>query len=181
MKRDAKYYEDRLKRDFPEYYADLVAGKYPSVRAASLAAGLIKPPNRVKVLLREWKKASPCEQTEFLRQIGVMLAPSSAHGAAEMASTPHGPTKPPHPKRARGGYAGSPSFNPDDGHLAPRTTKRVAEIMEKRRLRSGDVMKEMGFSPLNPSLAQAVARSTRMRDERMRRALWRWLRANHGL
>ena len=38
MKRDAKYYESRLKRDFPEHHADLVAGAYPSSRAASLAA-----------------------------------------------------------------------------------------------------------------------------------------------
>jgi len=181
MKRDAKYYESRLRKEFPTYYADLVAKVYPSVRAASLAAGFIKPPNQVKVLLREWNKASSTEQADFLRQIGVTSAPSPARGAAAMTSATRGSGKPTPLAPVPGGSAKSLSLAPDDGQLAPRTIKRVAEIMEKRGLRSGDVMREIGFPPSNPLLGLAMARSTRIRDVRMRRALWRWLRANHGV
>ncbi len=41
-KRDKNYYLARLKRDHPEIFRKLEAGEYSSVRAASIAAGIVK-------------------------------------------------------------------------------------------------------------------------------------------
>ena len=55
-KRDSAYYRERLKRDHPNIYSDLVAGRYKSVREASAKARLIKIPSRLDALKREWNR-----------------------------------------------------------------------------------------------------------------------------
>jgi hypothetical protein len=64
-KRDASYYRNRLRRDHPAIHADLLAGKFSSVRQAAAAAGLIHLPTRVDALKREWTRATIAERREF--------------------------------------------------------------------------------------------------------------------
>lgn len=40
--RDSAYYEQRLKNEFPLFYADLRAGKHKTITEAAIAAGLKK-------------------------------------------------------------------------------------------------------------------------------------------
>ena len=46
------YLVRRLKRDHPEIIADLIAGKYRSARAAGIAAGIVRVPTPLQVILR---------------------------------------------------------------------------------------------------------------------------------
>jgi hypothetical protein len=60
----------RLKRDAPEVCKDLAAGKYPSARAACIAAGIIRVPAPEDVpldrLMRAWHKADLVDRQFFL-------------------------------------------------------------------------------------------------------------------
>lgn len=61
--------------------------------------------------------------------------------------------------------------------LLPLTVARIDEIISKRHLTLGQVMVEMGFSPLNASLGMALARGTRLQLG-MIAALEKWLATN---
>ncbi|WP_320199515.1 hypothetical protein RMR16_015185 [Agrobacterium sp. rho-13.3] len=65
QKRDKAYYEERLIRDHPGIYADLVDGIYRTVTEAALAAGLKTPRTRLHELQNAWLKASANERNEF--------------------------------------------------------------------------------------------------------------------
>src|SRR6187397_1137868 len=65
-KRDAAYFKARLKRDFPEIFAALDAGKIKTVRQAAAKAGLIHLPTTVDDLKRGWKKATPAQRAVFV-------------------------------------------------------------------------------------------------------------------
>jgi hypothetical protein len=64
--RNAAYFTARLKKDHPGIYADLIAGKYPSIRAAAIAAAIVKPNTRLNVLKNGWLRADSNEREEFL-------------------------------------------------------------------------------------------------------------------
>lgn len=53
---DPAYLAARIARDAPAVHEDMKAGKYPSVRAAAKAAGILKEPDPVKVAAREVAK-----------------------------------------------------------------------------------------------------------------------------
>ena len=55
----------RLKRDAPDEWQDYMAGEHKSVRAAALAAGIVKPPDPYKQLCKWWRAASEDERTAF--------------------------------------------------------------------------------------------------------------------
>ncbi|MGB3815992.1 MAG: hypothetical protein WA950_22450 [Shinella sp.] len=54
QKRDRAYYEERLKRDHPAIYAELINGKYQTVTEAAIAARLKKPRTRLLELKNAW-------------------------------------------------------------------------------------------------------------------------------
>jgi hypothetical protein len=66
----ARHLVRRLKRDAPEVCKDLAAGKYPSARAACIAAGIIRPvaPEDVRLerLLAAWVGADLEDRQLFL-------------------------------------------------------------------------------------------------------------------
>lgn len=150
--RNAAYYENRLKRDPPAIYADLKAGKYRTVADAAIAAGLRNRRTRLHELKNAWSKASPVEQREFLSWLL----------ASKTISSP-----------------ATASFAPIavDHSLVPLAVARIEEIISKRHLMLGEVMVEMGFSPLNASLGMALARGTRLQPSVIA-ALEKWLAAN---
>ena len=153
--RDAAYYEDRLKRDPPTIYADLKAGKYRTVTDAALAAGLKTKRTRLHEMKNAWEKASHSEQREFLKWLSesrYVVHPVSA------APTPLAPIA-------------------VNRCLVPLAVARIDEIISKRHIMLGEVMAEMGFSPLNASLGMALARGTRLQPDVIV-ALEKWLTAN---
>ena len=74
-KRDAAYYQQRLKAEHPAIYADLKAGRILSTRQAAAKAGLIHLPTRLSALKREWKGATNVERKEFLEWLKSGSAP----------------------------------------------------------------------------------------------------------
>jgi hypothetical protein len=61
----AAYLAGRLKRDRPDIAAQVEQGKFRSIRAAALEAGIIKEPTPLQLLRRAWAKASPAERRQF--------------------------------------------------------------------------------------------------------------------
>ena len=92
-----------------------------------------------------WKKASPAERAEFLREIGATTSSSSWSGACVDA----------------------------DRYLLPHAENRIKLIMSKVPLAMGDVMVEMGYGPLRPP-AMSRARRTRI-PAHMIVSLEKWL------
>jgi hypothetical protein len=61
----AAYLAARIKRDHPEIAAAVERGEYPSMRQAALAAGIVKPPNTLRIAQRLWANMTPEERTAF--------------------------------------------------------------------------------------------------------------------
>ena len=153
--RDSAYYEERLKRDHPSVYADLKAGKHRTVADAVIAAGMKKPRTRLQELKNAWLKADPREQRDFQRWLAArgVVHPSSASASTSSTSITI------------------------DRRLTAAASRRIEEIMLKRSLKAGDVMAELGFSKLNPSVGMALARGTQLRPDVVA-ALEKWISTN---
>jgi hypothetical protein len=63
---NAEYPTARIARDCPAVLEEMKAGKYPSVRAAAKAAGILKEATGLDLLKRAWGKASHKERKSFL-------------------------------------------------------------------------------------------------------------------
>jgi hypothetical protein len=137
QKRDSDYYLGRLQREFPIIHADLVAGRYKSVRDAAIAARLRKAPTPLKTMLAAWGKASAAERAEFLRGIGV--APAAVSSPTTIAPIAI------------------------DLRLTPATKSRIEAIMSTRGIKQGQVMSELGFSKLDGSLGGALSQDNKLR------------------
>jgi hypothetical protein len=66
----AEYLVRRLKRDRPDIAADLAAGKYPSARAAAIAAGIVTVPTPLEQVLRLLPKLSRADLETVAEEIG---------------------------------------------------------------------------------------------------------------
>lgn len=141
-KRDAAYYEGRLRRDYPKEFADFKAGRYSSVRAAAGAAGLIHLPTRLDALKREWKCAGVRERDDFRRWIAA---------AIPAAVLIRGPAK--------------RSIIDSAGHLKPVVVKFIVDWTTVNRRKPGNIMREMGFSNFDYTLAHALRRGAPLRSE----------------
>ncbi|WP_152619651.1 hypothetical protein [Paramagnetospirillum magnetotacticum] len=183
-KRNAAYWRGRLEREKPTFYADLIAGKHTSVRAACAAAGLIHLPNRLDALKREWRKADAVERDEFLAFAGITVAaplsPSRAIGAPSSSTSPP-PTPPAAPTAPsvtpKPPIAPSPIAAPRPGAPIAGTDRkltasgkaRLQTVMKRMghgepgHWKPGPLMLELGFKPLNASLGNAFARGTRVK------------------
>ncbi|WP_210242995.1 hypothetical protein, partial [Nitrobacter winogradskyi] len=118
-KRDAAYYESRLKRDFPTIYADLRSGKLKSVRQAAAKAGLIHLPDRLTAMKRDWKLSSSQQRSQFLKWIrssGVGLKPATAKPIADAGD-----------------------------RLTSRVIAFVNDWTRKEHATAGQIMKQMGY------------------------------------
>lgn len=156
--RNSAYYKERLKRDHPAIYDDLKAGRYRTVADAAMAAGLKKPRTRLQELKNAWTKADAREQREFLRWLA---------SCGAVPSPTHSPPS-------------SSSSITVDRRLTKAASRRIDEIMSKRRLRPGDVMVEMGYSRLNPSVGMALARGTQLRADIVL-SLEKWIASNAAI
>ena len=132
-RRDAAYYEGRLKRDYPKEFAELRAGRFKSVRQAAAAAGLIHLPTRLDALKREWNRAVKDERVDFLAWVRASLL------GAKRAIAP----------------AKRPIID-GAGHLKPAVIKFISDWTVSKRVRPGKIMKEIGFSNYDATLAFVI-------------------------
>ncbi|MBD9541405.1 hypothetical protein IB276_18285 [Ensifer sp. ENS04] len=89
QKRDRAYYEERLVRDYPAIYSDLVAGKYHTVKEAAVAAGLKRPRTRLHELKNAWGKSSDSEKGDFLSWLTTTNGLSPATPSALLSLVRH--------------------------------------------------------------------------------------------
>lgn len=134
-KRDGAYYRARLKRDYPRIYAELVAGKYPSVRAACIAAGLVAAPSGFLLLKRAWTKATSRDRREFLNWL--------KSGAPRKRST--APSTP-------------PSIVDTHGRLTPAATRFITDWIMRHRTTAGQILKQIGYKNFDWRLSYALKR-----------------------
>ena len=163
--RNNDYYVERLKRDHPNIYADLQAGKFKNTTQAIVEAGLKKPRSALDTLESIWKQATPAERNAFKIAIGCTVAPPAA------------PTPAVSPVAVSMNIARPLRANT---HLSSQTTDRIEGIMHLRKMKMGEVMKEMGFSSLNTSLGMAMQRGTQVRED-VFKALEEWLETNKNV
>jgi hypothetical protein len=136
QKRDSAYLKKRLSKEAPKIYGDLLSGKYPSVRAAALAAGIIKGTSRLTRLKNDYSKASPAERQQFRSWLISVIS----------SKRPSTPAIKIHP------LVGT------DGRLSKSVCWDIQDIMNEHRLKPADVCEEIGLSRLNPTWLGAYKR-----------------------
>ncbi|WP_018389273.1 hypothetical protein [Ancylobacter sp. FA202] len=174
-KRDNAYYRRRLETEHPTIFQDLKDGKYASEREAFVAAGLRSERTRLHELKNAWRKSSRAEQAAFMQWLKLEYA--RLRGAAAMSVAPS--TAPPTAPPTAPGTSSAAAVD-SLGHVMPWAKARIQQLMARRGLKLGDVMAEMGFKKLNPSLALALNQDSRLRDVRMVRAVEKWIREQDG-
>jgi exo-beta-1,3-glucanase (GH17 family) len=132
----------RLKQDFPDIHADLVAGRIPTLKKALMKAGLRTKSTPVEKLLKAWGKANAQERAQFLDKIGASRPVTDPTVAT-------GPTAA--PLIANGRY------------LLPQTIRRIESIMASRKISPAQVMTEVGFPSEGRPFTRALARNTSLR------------------
>jgi hypothetical protein len=137
-KRDRAYFLKRLKNEHPHIHAELLAGKYLSVREASLKAGLIRQPSRLLALMREWRHASAKEQREFLDWVS--------------GSKPASPTL--------------ASLVDKDGVLTLEAFKEIDEVRKAKGWGHGDVMEKLGYDKLDGRLGRTTSKARPWRPDK---------------
>lgn len=163
-KRDNRYYLDRLRFEHPRVYADLQAGKFKNASEAFIAAGLRKRASGFDALMSAWEKASPLDRDAFKLVIGCStpapVAPVSPKSVTSAVVRPAVPA------------TSEPSV------LSPQLKQDIRDIMDRRRLKSGDVIHELGLNRLNASLGRALHRASQL-QESLIIALEGWVK-RHG-
>lgn len=153
QKRDNDYYLDRLRSGHPAIYADLRAGKFKNPSEAFIAAGLRRRKSALDYLRSAWSKASSAEQLAFKGEIGC---------TASTTTTSVGPTRMQVVARSASGSA-SPTVG--KRNLPATLEAEVRSIMARRKLKNGDVMREIGLNAHDSSLGMALQRGTLVQDE----------------
>ncbi|MGO4917581.1 hypothetical protein [Pseudogemmobacter sp. W21_MBD1_M6] len=172
--RDNEYYEDRLKTEHPALFADVVAGRLSKAQAFR-KAGLKKPRTRLQEMTNAWDRSTSAEKHAFLAHIGMaspLIATSGVKPPAAVSMTSASPTS----ITAATSKRPAPTYH----ELQPKIAERIQDIMDKRKLKPGDVAEELGFKRLDASLPTAIVRGTRI-NSRMMAALALWLKANSSV
>lgn len=154
--RNKAYYEERLLKNYPAYYADYIDGKYRTITEAAVACGLKTQRTRFHELKNAWQKANAYERREFEHWL------QTEYGVIT-----------PHPTAATAGRVSIANGR----HLLPWAKSRIQAVMTARGIKLGAVMKEVGFSPLNASLGQALKGDTQLQPALIT-ALENWLEKN---
>jgi hypothetical protein len=173
-KRDNAYYRRRLEKEHPAIFQDLKDGKYPSEREAFVAAGLRSERTRLHELKNAWRKSSRAEQAAFMKWLKLEFAKLSA--AASLSTAPSAASV-----TSSAAVPAKPAAVDPLGHVMPWAKARIHYLMAKRGLKQGDVMAEMGFKKLNPSLGLALNQDTRIRHAGLARGLEKWIRDQEAL
>lgn len=150
QKRDNAYYLDRLRVKHPNIYADYQAGLFRNLTEALVKAGIRKKRTSLDALKAGWKKATAAERDAFKAFIGCSTPSMSSAPVATSI-----------PLKSSSSITSSP---PASQRLPSALKTAVLEIMKRRALKNGDVMREIGQNPLNPSLGMALNRGTHIQN-----------------
>lgn len=150
QKRDNEYYLKRLRNEHPDVHADFEAGSFKNLSEALVKAGIRKKRTSLDLLKSSWTKASTAERDAFKAFIGcttptVTSAPTSTPVHVRSPNSVASPT-------------------PGTRSLPPALKAAILEIMDRRRLKLGGVMREMGWDALDTSLGSALSRNTQLQD-----------------
>jgi hypothetical protein len=164
-KRDSAYWLGRLLRERPDLHADAAAGRVP-VRQACMAAGWVKPDDRLMALKRDWRRASASERDEFLRHLldegflaGMPVPGRSVAVAASTTALPHRP----------------PIFD-GSGHLTADGTVRLKGLLTNLRMSVCDLARELGRKGSDASIGGAFGkRRSRVKDGAFIAEIERWV------
>lgn len=149
-KRDNAYWLKRIEAVRPDIHADYLAGRIPSVAEARRRAGLMSARTALHEMKNAWKKATNAERKQFISW-------------ARLGSAAPGRTT---------GWR----VVDDDLRLTAKAKKRIRTIMDRRKLRMGEVMSELGHQRRDGSLGNAL-RGTRV-SVTMVATLEAWIGAN---
>jgi len=165
QKRDNEYYLKRLRQERPDVHADFEAGRFKNLSEALVKSGIRKKRTSLDALKAAWGKASATERNAFKALIG--CAPPTATSA---------PASPPvHVKSPRN----ATTAKPGKGRLPVALKDAVTKIMKLRRLKLGQVMREIGRNPLDGSLGMALNKDTLVEDS-MIAELEAWVTKNNS-
>lgn len=152
-KRDAAYYQRRLKAEHPSIYADLRAGRIASTRQAAAKAELIRLPTRLTALKREWKRAKGKERREFLEWLRTEVA-SGTNGTSPQES-----------------------LLDSTGHLKLSAADRVWRQMRSLQLKKSEMYVQMGLKAYDWRVIGVLQRE-RKPTPQILEAISAWLAAN---
>ena len=127
--RNNDYWLERLRKEYPDVLSRFNKGEIESVHAARIEAGLLRQPQPIDILQREWKKTSPLKRTEFLDWVESRGSKSSGHE----------------------------NLTNLNGYLSAKTIHRINRYMKVNKARPGHIMTEMDYKSLNPNLGLALA------------------------
>ncbi|WP_210321153.1 hypothetical protein [Aquibium microcysteis] len=147
----------RLQREHPVIFADLKAGNYRSDREALIAAGLRKASSRLQDMKNAWAKATDKERMDFINWI-------KRSGRVSVASS---------------APATSTPIVDADHRLSPASSARITNIIKKRGITPGDMMREMGLPSLDQSVARALRNGYKLRADVVNE-LTKWIQANRS-
>jgi hypothetical protein len=150
VKRDNKYYLQRMKKDAPNVYADYLAGKYKSVREARRVAGLLAESSPLQLLKTAWKKADATQRKQFFAWTRSGL---------------------PTPSKIRS------LFDPD-GRLTNAGKTELKRTLKDHGMDISNLMSAIGRSRLDPSMSLALIRGYRV-SPHTRKLVDHWF-AKHG-
>lgn len=154
-KRDNDYYAPQLKENDRSIYDDWAAGKIPTLATALLQAGIKQKRTRLHELKNAWKKGTATEQAEFLKWLadeqGLTCVPTiSATSTRSISTRTVLPSPVPLKKSAR------------LCHLPPEMKESLIEIIEDQKIATGEILRQIGFKPLDPSLGIALRKNSRV-------------------
>lgn len=156
-KRDASYYLGRMALEHPAIHADYSAGRL-TARQAMIQAGYQREPTPLTIMQREWKKATNSQQRAFL--LWLRAVRSAAPPSASLAPSPAGL-----------------AVVDSDGRIRDPVRKRIREVMHTRKLKMGQLLRELGLNVRNPAIGLALHKNYSVRLENVV-LLEKWLRDN---
>lgn len=169
-RRDNDYYLERLRVEQPAVYRDYKAGKFKNVSEALRVGGLRQQRDSLTLLKSAWNRANTAEKDAFKLMIGCVAPANVLSPTATAPPVPLSPSTYGHANR-------NATVLQATRKLSPVLAAAVRQIMDRRKLKTGQIMREMGMNPRDASLGMALQRETQLRDDLVK-ALDVWVERN---
>jgi hypothetical protein len=167
-KRNKTYYRNRLQIEHPSEFTEVQAGR-KEFWAAVYDTGLKSRPKPLNGLKNAWKRASKKDQDDFLdwlnAEYGIRVGHIARSSTGSTAST---------------AKTSSTIWLVDvTGTLTKEAVDAISSVMKTRNIKPGVLMREIGAKPLNASVASAMYGNSKIRDDKIKDGLKKWLK-KHG-
>lgn len=181
VKRDNRYYLDRIEAEHPATYKEVLDGKI-SVQEARRRHKMGGERTRLHELKNAWVKGSQAQRDEFLTWLRGRGDLPAIAGAATPARTPVARSTRirPSPVILPAGSGVPGSVFDSSGRLTADACKRILHVMDARGMKSGDLCDELGLKRLDASVMMAVRRGNVLAATTQVK-LEKWLAANSAV